>query len=512
MASKYSIYPGIGIARVGNSPDSFFLSPEVSDLGPIEYKTDDSIEAVVKYKDNQGRLRRQAARFRIIETTTDAAGNTTWQEITSADATIEWSVQLGNEKAAAGRFVSENNPESGQVRNPNVATADLTISPVFPIISGNDKTVIATTDGTFKNQPVYLGELKTDSKGRLLVLGGHGESKSVPPGAPLGEETYADPNHPVNDFANNECWHDDISDGPVSAKITFLGQAPIELEDGWVIVAPPDYSPYTRGVTTLFDIATQAAVESGWANVPAQPSFNKDILPILKAVSNLQWVSKKQIWRQFSNDWVQLGTRGTPASDALRNQTYQLLTSLETGTILNFHFTALQRNNLQMWDSGAFISDYDPAIAPHVITPEGLDKASLEQGVGGGFYPGIEAGIIMTYKELYASPYRITRATFTSHTRNLNPHPGFISRNMACPWQADFLKCAAQDGGVWWPAQRPIEVKVVAAAGLEYKAFMAGVETHQSLIDNFGKLGVVEHRNSDSSLIETERAVSLPRN
>src|SRR5262249_30330643 len=50
------IHPGIGIARVGNSPEGCFIGPEV----PI-YTT----VPPGGYKDPQGRVKRQAARFRI---------------------------------------------------------------------------------------------------------------------------------------------------------------------------------------------------------------------------------------------------------------------------------------------------------------------------------------------------------------------------------------------------------------------------------------------------------------
>ena len=52
---------------------------------------------------------------------------------------------------------------------------------------------------------VYLGEIFTDDDGRLMVLGGHGVSASY------------DGTRAIT-FANNEGWHDDVSDGPVNAR------------------------------------------------------------------------------------------------------------------------------------------------------------------------------------------------------------------------------------------------------------------------------------------------------
>ena len=55
---KYcKIYPGIGIARLGNSPDDYFIGTEVSGSPPTP---EDNL-----FKDVQGRVKRQGARFHI---------------------------------------------------------------------------------------------------------------------------------------------------------------------------------------------------------------------------------------------------------------------------------------------------------------------------------------------------------------------------------------------------------------------------------------------------------------
>ena len=52
---RYAIYPGIGVARVGNSPDEYFIGPEAPGEVP---------QPEGGYKDSAGRVKRQAARFR----------------------------------------------------------------------------------------------------------------------------------------------------------------------------------------------------------------------------------------------------------------------------------------------------------------------------------------------------------------------------------------------------------------------------------------------------------------
>src|SRR4029453_6249109 len=74
MPTRYRIHPGIGIARLGNSPDAFCISPERPAAFPIDcdergnplLSPNGMTELTVKtFKDDEGRLKRQAARFQI---------------------------------------------------------------------------------------------------------------------------------------------------------------------------------------------------------------------------------------------------------------------------------------------------------------------------------------------------------------------------------------------------------------------------------------------------------------
>jgi hypothetical protein len=100
MPVTYRIHPAIGIARVGDSPDDFFIGPEAPGVAPVLKKLDDSTAQPGTYKDQQHRIKRQGARFRIYEYTEDTAGVVTKvREITGAEAQIEWEVHLVNRKA-----------------------------------------------------------------------------------------------------------------------------------------------------------------------------------------------------------------------------------------------------------------------------------------------------------------------------------------------------------------------------------------------------------------------------
>ena len=448
MAKQLKIYPGIGIARLGNSVDDFFLAPEIPGVGPQELTADDSVQPVQKFKDAAKAIRRQGVRFRIFEF---EDGNVT-REITAENG-IEWRVELANEKAAAGHFVSEEQPEDTEpLRNPGIAESQLIIKPVFGPISGLNLTVKAAPEGSFQGQPVYLGELRTDGKGRLVVLGGRGVSASIPPGLPLGDGSGGD-----NDFANNRGWQDDVADGPISATVRIPGQPDQVLTNAaWVIVAPPDFAPFTNGVTTLYDVVAQAI-----GVAPRRPpSFRLDILPIVQAASGLKWVSALDLWTQISTDFAQLARTDSSAAQ-LRQDTLSLLLAIEGGVLHSYRFTDNQHEALNSWANGVFISDLNAAAAPETLTPDGLERASLSQAVGGGFFPGIEAGIRMTSPAMYSAPFRITDQPFVFNGVPQKPHAGFITRTMACPWQSDFFEWRNRmQTSVWWPAQRPIDVFV----------------------------------------------------
>lgn len=88
MATVYKIHPAIGIARVGNSPDDFFIGPE---------KLGEELRPEGGFKDNQCRVKRQAARFRVFAHHDDG----TKKEIGKEEADITWTVHLVNKKGSA---------------------------------------------------------------------------------------------------------------------------------------------------------------------------------------------------------------------------------------------------------------------------------------------------------------------------------------------------------------------------------------------------------------------------
>ena len=269
---KAAIYPAIGIARVGNSPDEFFIGPEIPWPTTLPAGS---------YKDARGALKRQAARFRVYGL--DGRGEVV-RELTADDAQIIWKVQVANKKAAWYEFdVAMDIPQAKPVslRNSNITDrAQLSIDPGPLTITGKDQSgaQYRFDKGRFLGEPVYLGELRTDEVGRLLFLGGHGISRS-----PFG-------NNPPTTFANNDGWCDDVSDGPVDAEVVYQGQR-LEVEGAWVATTPPNFAPDLISVQTLWDVIFDT-LNGLYVTAKAKPSFMADILPLFNQFSMTQWVNK----------------------------------------------------------------------------------------------------------------------------------------------------------------------------------------------------------------------------
>ena len=225
-------------------------------------------------------MRRQGARFRIFEyDRNDSTGRLSLvREITAAEATINWSVKLASRKAAGPMMMTNaadpmgegvnvvtpgttnrNNPPSGFTRADLVATVSLSATGknAKPTPGGEPK-------GKILGRDLYIGEVRTDANGCLIVLAGMGEAKS-----------WANPAVELSSFLNNATWYDDIADGPVDATVQVGSQAPEPAIGAWVIAAPPDFAPDNAPVTSLYDIALQASN----APLPNPLTYPQDILP-----------------------------------------------------------------------------------------------------------------------------------------------------------------------------------------------------------------------------------------
>jgi hypothetical protein len=391
----------------------------------------------------------------------------------------------------------------------NAAVADrtrLAITPQPQTVSGAGAGPKTFDDGKFMGTKVYLGEISTDEDGRLIVLGGRGHSASY------------DGSHAIT-FANNEGWHDDVSDGPVDAEVMLDG-VPLEVIPSWVVVAPPDYGPMRKSVRTMWDLMRCVAIQNNMLPAPVRPSFTFDILPIFQRMAGLQWVNAGFAagfgW-QGDFDLTSPAALATLSSDgpAAREKRKVIANSFRRfevdswspmpwawlyGDAMNIPPVETPRQHaalsdcqlamLDQWAAGEFEADYDPArVAPKTIDEvplkeqgDMLTRAALEYCLADAFHPGCEMTWPVRTATMYMAPFRFTPASpgwtppalgtvLTSDWITIPngpftaQEPGSITRWMAVPWQTDTASCRSgyvptYDPYVptFWPARVPNQV------------------------------------------------------
>jgi hypothetical protein len=468
MSTVYKIHPAIGIARVGNSPDDFFIGPE---------RIGEQPDPPGGFKDAQCRVKRQAARFHIFAHHDDG----TVEEITKAKAEIKWTVHLVNSKAA--------NPARGN----SESTGDLTIDPGPRTLNGpNQQKLFDNGQIKFGGTPttVPLGEIRSDTDNHLLVLGGFGHSAS-PQGTILS--SY---------FWSTADWYDDISDGPVTATIKLLSDnSKPAVVGAWVIVTPPKFSPHQDNVITLYDRIFQAMVDGGFVTAPTKTTYTKDIYPILQRARDTRWVVNIPPGDMEWPDPVMSDTLRSTIFDSLKipGGGGDDMPQINDSGTLDDRLTSTQYAHMQRWkdnQASNFTNDWTGVPTPQAdITPDGLDRAALEACVGGAFYPGIEAGGLPNYRPIidtsnYAEAFRL-KASLA---------PGTITSAMALPWQNDFFQCADN----WWPVPRP---EHVIRGGMVNQDWIAGVVgSGTDMVDKWNQLGFIVRQGSQH--IEVDRCAT----
>jgi L-Lysine epsilon oxidase N-terminal/L-lysine epsilon oxidase C-terminal domain len=296
MATTYKIHPGIGIARLGNAPEDFCISPEAPAALPIDCDSrgnpllsPDGTAAelpVSHFKDAEGRIRRQAARFQVYVYDDESPQG---RPLKLGDPVsgggnqgllvdIQWRAYLANKKASWYEFqqlagehgYAPDHPRRNAGITAPEARQRLIVDPGPRIVDcTRSRTARFGRDGGDVYAPAFppplepcsidtLGELKTDDAGRLLVLGGHGCSGSF-----LADE-FGQPR--IDDYANNDGWFDDTADGPVTARLVMYSPEVdrtrfVDVEyPAWVLVGYPAYVPQILDVVTLAEVVEDLGV------------------------------------------------------------------------------------------------------------------------------------------------------------------------------------------------------------------------------------------------------------
>jgi hypothetical protein len=469
---KVQIFPSIGIARIGNGPE-WFLGPELPSPAPPPAPPGGT------YKDALCRIKRQAQRFRLWGFFSDGSD----RELTSADGDITWTVHLANAKPT--------------VTNEGVIDGGL------QTLHGPGSS--ATFTGTFAGVSVPLGEAHTDGEGRLIVVGGFGKS-----------ENPTDPSSTPS-FPNTPGWYDDVSDGPITARISIAGTDHDAQNGAWVICPPPRFAPTTYAITTLYDTLRQLAITTHQLPQPGQPVFTTDVYPILQRALGMRWVTA---FTFSAGDHDTLAVFAPPggAGDTLANRqaVFARLRPAGNMPLLNngqnsSQLQDFQHTFMQQWSNGQVTADWPPAV-PGTITPDGLTRAALEACVGSAFEPGIEAGGIPQgnppSKNILDLPFveafRLDQSQVAA---------GDVTKGMARPWQGDFMLCSGpvsqtavdSDVSSWWPSARPISIYPFDDPGNKRLWTLGVASSMAEMVQNWHELGFIVDRSVDRP-VETEKS------
>lgn len=370
-----------------------------------------------------------------------------------------------------------------------------------------------------------LGALATDDQGRLIVTGGHGRAVAWATDRSRAN-TNARNSIEITDPVNNDQWFDDTSDGPVRAWLVFEDGGPaVAVHGAWVVTTDPAYAPQTLNVVSLWDDIYDTWVreldlepalwQDGAYVADYRPSFPDQLQPIFKATAQQMWNTYLPRFAIAAHEAVgNIGPEDDPDDTVLANlafirnpnvpdedQVGAPLMPLSLGDA-GKPFLSLSRTQyflLERWAAGAFSPDAPAAPLGH---GEYLDRATLQNCLGGRFSPGIDLTFIVRETSLYRSDWRAAGCgPFRVHEKPLDYaragqpsgdpeapqipglgfgwqpasdnaaaglEPGDISKFMALPWHADYNSCAIHQTApnplesntlYWsWPAQRPVSV------------------------------------------------------
>ena len=541
MSIIYQIHPSIGIARLGNSPSEFYLAPTKIGGRPLECNSfgdeilvENEPVYVKKFKDKKKLVKRQATKFKIFKHDSDDPNSVPTEIDLANDPNIKkitWRVHLANKKSSWYDFdyfmgdllIGEDNDyksHNAKLRNPDVESEkrsqlitdfgyrELSTSRDSKLFKYDDVSTTAPKDypqtlplhqlnsePAIGNAVTFLGEMKTDSKSNLVVLGGYG---------------HAGGNEPYATFAGGDEWYDDISDGPVLCELTLADDSVVTL-DAWIIVGPPKFAPELVNITTLYDTIFDVAVrhqkaipeifnENEQWNENFIVNYDRDILPIIERIGHYRWVANIPSMTNFSNPPFDLKDNST--NNKKNRETFfnyfRKSPDDETGsggaaqTLFSSHknsdkegfldgiplmpmgsgsnsgnnrildkFVTLSRTQyffLKQWAEGKFTTTESPDFLDMVP----LDHADIGNCVGAPMCPGVEVTWSVRNPAIYASPFRIKHKTkdLTDYLKNgLDPNheetsplgmpglgcePGDLTKRMAIPWMSDLFECNVQ--------------------------------------------------------------------
>ena len=410
-----------------------------------------------------------------------------------------------------------------------------------------------------------LGEMHIEENtNRLIVKGGYGRASGI--------KTNNQPPS-LADAIDNDDWFDDTSDGPVCATIIFTDNTVMQAVHGWVVCTDPGYAPQTRNIVSTWDdiydtwiqqLQLQPDMYSSGFQSTYDAAFDNDVLPVFHGAFLQRWNTNLPSKGIKGHDYLatikpsdspsdklpsfkSLIRKPSPpgTSDAPNNEDGEgVKMPLALGDAMKsfLSVTETQYFLLSQW----YDNKYKPVGKP-LGGGEKLDKAVLENCLGGRYSPGIDLTFIVRDVNFYAQNWQGETGPFRVNKQPLNyadannkdvpflqegyvplrttlVEPGDLCKFMSQPWHTDYNSCATHTPDpnptgnntlYWsWPAQRPVTVypkdqctfdsstNTWNYGGMEYSVRGKGTETlypqqqgryqcYFDFVENWHKVGFV---------------------
>lgn len=537
---------------------------------PIKAGTESELITSSDLRDADGDLKKQAARFRVYAY--DFDGEASYPEGGGTEivlgATLPdgrtvvdlvWTVHVANKKAAAYIVVNNQGIEAyrggvPQRRNPEThghiddasRLNQLMIDPGPRAISAkagetaefDDTSEPRAVDGEghIRRYPDYpvrfpadvndrlfepsgpldtLGGMRTDEKGRLLVLASTGNAVAQ-------YDEYGVPIQLTGDL-NNVGWYDAAADGPVSLTVHFDDGTCEAAFGAWVVCGDPSYAPQIRNVVSVWDdvydvwvreLGLQPELFDGKDYNPEYtPAFARDIQPVFIASSLQRWTANLPPMALRAHAAVEgispeddpdrtimagLNFIRNPNADETNVGLPLMPMSLGDAGTSFLTVTKTQYFMLEQWSRKRFEKGEGEPLGPG----ETLDMAAMANCLGGRYVPGIEVSYPVRCADVYMQDWRSTGSGpfrikpkpldygeahdakpflksgwIPLHHMTGGLEPGDMSKFMAIPWQTDYNSCSIHQTKIntngknesngaettlyWsWPSQRPDAVYV----------------------------------------------------
>jgi hypothetical protein len=595
MPSTFRIHPAFGVARVGDAEGPGFIGPEqpgvpanwnVATRGFDDFK----VGGHVKRQGVRFRVFEFAADGSLVGEVLPGQGNASAVEWIVHVANRKASFFRFKGPNGENGDYSKNGARNQSIVG-NDARSQLEIDPGPKSISGiSAGPVTLANPSTATNQTIKdLGDISTDNAGRLIFFGGHGIALQMPGAPNIGD--YVNNDGWLDDVSDGPVSAVVVlKDGTrVEAIGAWVSVAPPDFapaignvvslyETIWDVVVRnptipiPDLAIYRPGGT----LARLRQQRDDWDSTTNRfrsykPSYVNDIADVLQRAFSATFVHDPgDVKGPFHNPiapqvWPDLGDPDA-LKDILRKEVFGRLRDPNSTDPADcrqmprglgdqycdegehpagsperanpkrfFSLTRTQYAMFAQWAAGNFAADGDsPPTIPatlEAITPEGLDRAALEDCVGGPFFPGIEVSWVIRNPTIYTEPFRfqlgkkIASGDASVGIPDVTVRPGFFTQQMALPWQADFRDCkrepltstasGAPTFAMWWTGQRPDDVfpettpdeQVPWTRAPDFTASDDDLQRYQEMVANWFKLGFVARQDSGKKRwLETERS------